>query len=81
MAWGDGEAAFFYPRRPSVLGSADFWACHAAEVVHKIVRLSDYERALYVQRGRRNSDRFNLQVTLDKLETIYHSILEHSNKG
>lgn len=76
-----GEAAFYIPRRPSAEGQFEGWAREASTILHKVVGLSKEERKEIVDRGRLNAGRFNTDLALDKIESIYKKILINFSKS
>lgn len=69
-----GDAAFLIPRRPIPTSESSKWAVEAAEVLQKVLSLSSEERNAVRKRGMANSDRFNSQTTLDRIESIYVAV-------
>lgn len=76
-----GDAGYFIKRRPDDPLQAAEWARNAASVVDKIVTLSTSSRIAVVEAGIRNSKRFDTQLALDQIETIYLKIINGSQTG
>ncbi|MBK1817136.1 glycosyltransferase family 4 protein [Luteolibacter yonseiensis] len=70
-----GEAAFLIPRRPQDESQTATWAARSADVLQKLVSLSDDERKNVVTRGIANAKRFDSAAALDQIARIYSSVL------
>jgi hypothetical protein len=70
-----GSAGLLIPRMPS--GDNIAWAEQAASVVERIVKLSEHERQEVIDAGIKNALRFDTARALDKIESIYVSILKN----
>ena len=71
-----GNAAFLVPRRPNGDQQAAQWALKVAEVVVKILVLSSVERREIVEAGLINIQRFDSGLVLNRIESIYQTILQ-----
>lgn len=70
-----GSAGFFVPRRPVDSIKARNWAIEAGKVIGQVVSLSEYERRSVINAGLENAKRFDTHIALDRIENIYHDIL------
>lgn len=70
-----GDAALLIPRRPGSVADLVGWADAAADTVTKVIRLNSEDRRELMDRGLRNSARFNADAALDQIEAIYLKIL------
>ena len=70
-----GDAGFYIPRRPEN-GKSNEWAKNAGLFVERIVGFSESERAAAIEAGVKNARRFDTDLALDKIESIYLRILE-----
>lgn len=73
-----GSAGFFIPRRPSDILEAKEWAIEAARVVEKVLSFTSAEHKLVVEAGIKNARRFDMDIALNRIESIYKNILSHS---
>ena len=74
-----GGAAFLISRQPEKGLQTDAWAIEVANVINHILRLSDTDRAYVIAAGHVNVQRFNSAVHLDRIETIYKTVLENKD--
>jgi len=71
----NGDANFFnIPRKNSIYPDT-VWAKICSENIIKITNLSDFEREEYIKIGLESVKRFESQKALDKIETIYKTII------
>jgi len=75
-----GEANFFsIPRKSSIKGDTE-WAKIAAINILNIIRLTNAEREKIVKIGVDSSNRFDSEIAINKIESIYKNIISKSNK-
>jgi glycosyltransferase involved in cell wall biosynthesis len=70
-----GPAAFLIPPRP-LNTHVKLWTEEAAEVISKILSLSEPDRQSAIDSGIRNANRFHLENTLGQIENIYKNIMK-----
>ncbi len=70
-----GNAAFYIPKRPSDNSSAAAWAVEGAQVLNTVLTLPAHKLKNLVESALVNSSRFDPEIALDKIETIYKHIL------
>lgn len=70
-----GHAGFLIPRRPVDQVGIAAWASEAANVVKKILGLKSEVLKATIEAGITNSKRFDTQLALDRIESIYKNIL------
>ena len=70
-----GHAGFFIDRRPVNSLEVETWANNSAEVVNKVILLTNSERDAAVKLGFENVKKFDLTMTLDTIEKIYKTIV------
>ncbi|WP_222841496.1 glycosyltransferase [Hymenobacter sp. BT188] len=70
-----GDAAFYLSRCPTQ-STTSAWARSGAQVIERVVNLSQPERAAVVKAGLANADRFNTDTALNQIEAIYQTVLE-----
>jgi glycosyltransferase involved in cell wall biosynthesis len=71
-----GTAAYYIGRRPINKDEIPYWAAEVADLISKIMQLSDVERQLVAEAGLENSKRFNLNESLNKIEKIYLKVVQ-----
>jgi len=77
-----GDAAFLIYRKPEGAEIEHKWAVDTAEVVNRVLTLSDAEQLEWKNRGLDNISRFKLERALDQIEGIYLEILnDNKNQG
>lgn len=74
-----GEAAFLVPPRPKDEIDAGKWAIGTSIVLDKVLSLSPDERIEVVEKGIINAERFDPNLALTRIESIYSSILKSHN--
>lgn len=75
------NAGFLIPRRPLDQPAITAWASEAAKVVKKILASNPEELKAIIEAEVTNAKRFDTNLALDRIESIYQSILrngEHS---
>lgn len=71
------NAGFLIPPRPyNDEIAAIEWAMNAANVVSKVINLSPTEKKNVIEAGLINAKRFDLNTSLDTIETLYKKILQ-----
>jgi len=70
-----GKAGIYISRRPSEKSKTNDWAHDSALALNSVVNLSDSERARIIKAGFENCKKFNSQLVLDKIESIYFQVL------
>ncbi len=73
-----GKAGFLIPRRPYIDFKAEAWALAVAKVVDQVVKLTPEARQTAIEAGLLNAKRFDTRLALDKIEDIYHSIMQNA---
>ena len=73
-----GDAAFLIGRMPNDKKSIYQWANESAEVLERVVMLSDEDRAGWINKGLSNVERFDLNQALTHIEGIYKKVLEYN---
>ena len=73
-----GDAAFLINRKPSAADQSIQWAKESAAVLEEAITLDPSKRAEWINKGKMNVQRFKLDVSLDKIEQIYRSVLDNS---
>lgn len=68
------EAGYYIPRSPG-LANNPVWAAKAAEVLFEILQLNQEKRNALINKGLKNTKRFDQSHTLDKIELLYSKIL------
>ena len=71
----NGDANFFNIPRKNSINPDTLWAKICSENIIKITNLSDFEKEEYIQIGLEFVKRFESQKALDKIESIYKSII------
>ena len=71
-----GDAGFFISRRPNNEYAIAKWAAEAASVVNHVIELTSEKRKQVVEAGLENAKRFNSQLALNLIETIYQNITD-----
>ena len=74
-----GDAGYLIPRRPNTESAIESWAKEAAEVINLVVNLSPEERSSAVAKGLENAKRFDTNLSLNRIETIYKEILNEKD--
>ena len=74
-----GKAAYYLERRPTDTTEVDKWAKESAVVLDKLVTLSDSDRRKLVIQSIENAQYFEPEKILDKIETIYKTIVENNS--
>ena len=72
-----GNAGFLIPRRPAVQSEVEEWATKCAEVVERVITLTDEDRTTVIEKGIGNSKRFELKLAVDSIDTLYRKIIEN----
>lgn len=75
-----GNAGFKIDRRPQNGRMAEDWAVNSAKMVGQVLSLAPADRTIVIEMGFENAKRFDSNLALNKVETIYSEIL-HSNKS
>lgn len=70
-----GDAACYISRRPTDQKYWPNWETEGSEMVEKVIRLSPVERKKLVESGLLNAKKFDADISLDKIESIYKSVL------
>jgi glycosyltransferase involved in cell wall biosynthesis len=73
-----GKAAFLIPKRPENINEVNIWAREAAKVIDYIIQLPATELKSVVEEGLKNAKRFEPEIALQKIESIYKSISAQS---
>jgi len=68
------KAAFLIDKRPVDINKIDYWANEAANVIDHILQLPEEELKGVVYEGLRNAKRFEPEIALQKIESIYKRI-------
>jgi glycosyltransferase involved in cell wall biosynthesis len=71
-----GTAAYYIERRPINQDEVPIWTAHVADVITKIMQLSDFDRQLVAEAGLQNARRFDLNESLNKIEKIYSKVVQ-----
>ena len=74
-----GKAGIYISKRPTEKAKIIDWALEAAVVLNRIVKLPDSERSQLINAGFENCKRFNSNLVLNKIESIYYQILSEQN--
>jgi glycosyltransferase involved in cell wall biosynthesis len=72
-----GDAAFLISACDQEASSKQ-WAVKAAETVRNVLELSPAEIQIVIDKGFKNITRFDVEKALDKIESIYRSVLQSS---
>jgi glycosyltransferase involved in cell wall biosynthesis len=75
-----GDAAFLIPACNEDISGQERWARHAAETLNEVLELRASEIQMVIDKGLNNIARFDLEHALDKIESIYRSVLEQRPK-
>lgn len=70
-----GGAAILIDRRPRTEPEVKQWAKKSATVIHNTLSLSPADRALLIQKGLANAQRFAIGSYIDEIERIYQQVL------
>ncbi|HSD06037.1 glycosyltransferase family 1 protein [Flavobacterium sp.] len=73
-----GKVAYYLNRRPSDDTKVEKWATESALVLDELVKLSDADRQKLVNQGLEHAQSFEPEKILDKIETIYKTIVENN---
>lgn len=71
-----GDAATLIPRQPLERDDKKSWASQSARTVCRLLAMPSPERANLVAKGVANASRFDPKPALDRIESIYQSILK-----
>ncbi len=71
-----GKAGFLIPRKPMQASDVRAWAIEAGIVIKQVLELSPEKRRKVIEEGIINSKRFDTAYALDRIESIYKSILQ-----
>jgi glycosyltransferase involved in cell wall biosynthesis len=74
------DAGFFIPIRPNNTTAVNAWALTGAEMIEKLVNLSEEEREEVIKKGLSNSKRFDTEAALEVIEHIYKTIESEFNR-
>lgn len=69
-----GEAACYISRQPSDQKYLPNWETEGSEMMEKVIKLSPAERKKLVESGLLNAKKFDADISLDKIESIYKSV-------
>jgi glycosyltransferase involved in cell wall biosynthesis len=75
-----GEANIFSIDRKSSINTDSLWAKTAAEKISNVMRLNNNEREEIVKIGLESSKRFDSEIAIEKIESMYLSIISTYNK-
>ena len=70
-----GDAAFLIPKRPSSSEEVRLWAKTAANVLERVLLLSDDRRQVAIEKGLIQSQKFNQERALDLVESLYERVM------
>jgi len=70
------DAALFIPVMPYDVEQQDMWAAGAAKTLHEIIELQAADRKTIIDKGLFNAQRFDKNVALNEIESIYLKIIE-----
>lgn len=70
------DAALFIPVMPYDVEQQGVWAAGAAKTLHKIIELQAADRKTIIDKGLFNAKRFDKNVALNEIESIYLKIIE-----
>jgi glycosyltransferase involved in cell wall biosynthesis len=70
-----GDAAFLIDRMPMDKSLRESWATDSAAVLQNCLNLSEQDREKAIEKGFKNVARFNLEIALNEIESIYKAIL------
>lgn len=76
-----GKAAFLIERRPADGSGVAEWAHQSAEILRRVIALTEEERADVKSAGLENVLRFNSELALDQIESIYKEVCFASHTG
>ncbi|GAA4316696.1 hypothetical protein GCM10023149_13870 [Mucilaginibacter gynuensis] len=68
------DAAFYIDRKPEVAEEESAWAKESAKVVEHVASLTAAELTDVINAGLKNAERFDTEVSLNKIESIYKKI-------
>lgn len=71
-----GDAAFLISACNEDTSGGERWARNAAETVNDVLQLSSFEIQMVIDKGLNNITRFDPEHALDKIESIYRSVLQ-----
>ena len=74
-----GNAVFTIPRRPSKNSELSLWKKECALVLNDVMNLSLKERNIVVEKGINNVRRFDSELALNYIESIYQMILSKNS--
>jgi len=70
-----GDSAFYIPRRPIEKKETTLWANQGAQMINKIINMPKKDLKEFTDKAIFSSQRFDKEMALDKIETIYKKIL------
>jgi glycosyltransferase involved in cell wall biosynthesis len=71
-----GGAAFLIPRQPHDPLKAKSWALQSAKTLNKLLRMGEATRSHMAESGIANAARFNPNLALDRIESIYSKVVQ-----
>jgi glycosyltransferase involved in cell wall biosynthesis len=71
-----GHAAYYIEKRPSDIRQVQSWGETASRQLERILQLKPWKRAVLIQKGLNNAERFNTPKSLDRIEAIYQQIIK-----
>jgi glycosyltransferase involved in cell wall biosynthesis len=74
-----GDAAFLIERMPMDKSLRESWATDSAAVLQNCLNLSEQDREKAIEKGFKNVARFDLEIALNEIESIYKAILVPSS--
>lgn len=71
-----GEAAFYIPLQPNESIKTETWANKSAKTIAMVLNLTPLQRQKVITAGLLNAKRFDPEIALDKIESIYVQICQ-----
>lgn len=72
-----GKSCFYLPSFPKDFGAIDEWSKTCAKVLNELVLLSSDAHQNLVSSGIENAKRFNTDIAIDEIESIYMEVLQN----
>jgi glycosyltransferase involved in cell wall biosynthesis len=76
-----GNAAYFISGKPNDEAKTVGWANQAAKAITQVLELSSTQRKELIEKGLKNSKRFDTEVALERIEGLYKQIIQKKTCG
>lgn len=69
-------SCFYIPRMPGIKQASEIWAKFSAQVLNRLLELSEEERQNLIKSGVENAKRFDTHRAIEQIEVVYTKILK-----